>query len=143
MSLQSGNVWQGPTMSASASPGSFFEKNSGVLHPQHRCEGSVFCWRRVPNILKHIGPDRDTTSSARHQPRSDVCPCLQKDEYPHQAKFSASWMPYSASGTVPPPFFHTSHDAVPIIAYRMLHAGANTQSGGVQDGFLRLRYLQM
>ena len=51
-------------------------------------------------------------------------------------------MPYSASGTVPPPFFHTSHDAVPIIAYNTLHAGAKIQSGGVQDGFLRLRYLQ-
>ena len=52
-------------------------------------------------------------------------------------------MPYSAKGTVPPPFFHTIHDAVPIIAYRMLHAGAKIQSGGVQDGFLRLRYLHM
>ena len=52
-------------------------------------------------------------------------------------------MPYSASGTVPPPLFHTSHDAVPIIAYNTLHAGAKIQSGGVQDGFLRLLYLQL
>lgn len=32
-------------------------------------------------------------------------------------------MPYSVNGTAPPPFFHTSHDAVPMRAYRTDHAG--------------------
>lgn len=56
----------------------------------------------------------------------------------HQAKLSASCTPYSVSGTQPAPLFHAIHDDTPISEYSTVHAGPNTQSGGVQLGFFRL-----
>lgn len=56
---------QGPTMSASASPGSFLAKNSGVLQPQHHRQDTL-CWNSVlpaPHRTIH-GHDRSSALQA-------------------------------------------------------------------------------
>ena len=36
--------------------------------------------------------------------------------------------------------FQTRYNAIPIMIYRIVHAGPNTQFGGLKEGFVRVEY---
>ena len=63
-------------------------------------------------------------------------PNISQDQAALKTRFAA----HTVNAAPQPSACQTSQPATAIMAYRIVHAGANSQSGGVQDGLFRVLY---